>query len=200
MKRILKKGLVVWIVLCLITGCIPVYGVQAASKNRKAGKAFARALATGKIKYPGKKYGRYGLCDIDGDGIKELVIEDSRISHYTFWTYKKGKVSKQIKFYAEFFLCYNKKTKTFWELGDGDGGWMNSYKRKGKKLKRAKTSYSIYGVSSNKWVAEKTVNGKTKKISKKKYDSMQKSIIKKDALKMAALNKPKLMQKLLRLK
>lgn len=196
--NLLKRVLSIVLVGALVVGSMPSAKVQAASANRKAGKAFARALNTGKITFNDDS--QYCLCDMNRDGVKELIIEEDS-SHYVIWKYSNGKVSKLLDFYAEYVLSYNKKTNTFWETGDGDGGWANSYKWKGKKLVPSKTSYNISSVEAKgknkwKWVATKTVNGKTTKISKKKYDSIQKNIEKNNAMKMKSISKSKLILKL----
>lgn len=86
-----KKINCIWLVLVfsiffgmLSQGLYSVYSrsviVSAASKNKQAGSAFAKAITTGKISYKAAtgelpEKGDLALVeDLDGDGVKELVI------------------------------------------------------------------------------------------------------------------------------
>lgn len=179
----MKKVMGMLIVVSLLLGELAVQhkNAQAADVNKKAGKAFAKALIQKKIKYDGT----YCLCDINFDGIKELIVErKSGCLHYVIWKYANRKVSKLADFDGEGrILTYDKKTKTFWNLGDGDGAWMCPYKLKNGKFKETGTWYGIrseaYGEK-----AEKNTKKGTKKISVKKYRKIEKHIVKNNAIKM----------------
>lgn len=188
--NLLKRVLSIVLVGVLAVGSMPSAKVQAADVDKKAGKVFAKALNVGKITFNDDS--QYCLCDINCDGVKELIIRED-FSHYVIWEYSKGKVSKLVDFYAEYVLSYNKKTNTFWETGDGDGSWAVGHKLKDNKLKKTGIRYDYSNFNN---IAEKTVNGKTKRISVKRYDQIRKKISKNNAMKMKHISKSKLIKKL----
>ena len=116
MRNTLKKvmGLLMAVALLLGVLAVPSQGAQAADINKKAEKAFAKALEEKKIKYNGQ----YCLYDINSDGVKELIVkvQDDSILHYIIWRYANGKVTKLAEFNGEgYVLTYNKKKQDFLE-------------------------------------------------------------------------------------
>lgn len=198
MKKLMKKILFMVFIFGLFFASLHPETVQAASKNKKAGNAFAKAVANGKIRYG--KHDKFSLCDVNNDGVKELIIE-SDYSFYTAWQYKKGKVTRLFDFEAEYTLSYDKKKKVFWMRGEADCAWAIAYKLKGKKLVEKKESYlADPNMSPEKVIYQKTVNGKTKGITAKKYNQAMKRIEKNNAMKMKTVSKTKLIQTLTKMK
>lgn len=191
MKDIRKRliGVMMIIALLLEVLVVPSQDAQAADINKKAGKAFAKALEQKKISYNGC----YCVCDIDSDGVKELIVEGKGIDQ-VFWKYKKGKISKLGEFGgADGRLTYDKKKKTFWCCGDGDGAWMQSYKLKNGHFKATGIGYYI---TSDGKRAEKHTKKSTKKISVKEYTKIKKHPVKNNAIKMKKMLKWELIAKL----
>ncbi|MCM1236146.1 MAG: hypothetical protein NC489_39180 [Ruminococcus flavefaciens] len=195
MKDIRKRFIGVVMIIALLLGvlAVPPQDAQAADINKKAGKAFAKALEQKKISYNGY----YCLCDIDSDGVKELIVEGKGVAQdQVFWKYEKGKVLKLGEFGgADGRLTYDKKKKTFWCCGDGDGAWMQSYKLKNGHFKATGIGYYINLTSDGKRAEKHTKKG-TKKISVKKYREIENNIWKNNVIGMKKLGKSKLILKL----
>lgn len=120
------------ITLLLVMGAILISSVsQAVSKNRKAGQAYASAVENETIRY-NKNMG-YRIADMDGDGVKDLLISNPAGKAYVY-SYKKGAVKTILEYLPEYDLCYNAKKKLFVENGEGDGAWHIFYKYKNGKL------------------------------------------------------------------
>lgn len=190
--------------------------VSAASKNKQAGSAFAKAITTGKISYKaatgGLPYEKGDLAlveDLDSDGVKELVIihHKQSLPSFTVWKYAKGKVSKLAgwnkavvltdRYGWGCYMLYDKKNKVFWCIGEADGGWMAGYRLVGKKVKE-KVFYDRYLAFSGKYKVHKIVNGKSTEISLKKYEALRKNIRKNGTI--PTISKTKLIQKLKNMK
>lgn len=195
MKKQLKNGMTLLLLLCMVTNIFAGGSSEAASKNKKAGSAFARAVASGKIAFQNKNAA--GIADVNGDGVKELVTLSGEYGDtLTVWKYANGKVSKVAQDYSVDLVYFNKSKKLFWLSEPSDGTYMRGCKISGKKFKEVETlSCGLYGVEG-KFKAEKTVNGKTTKLSKKEFNKTYKNIIKKDTLHMKYMSKAKLIQKL----
>ena len=196
MKR-LPKIIVAWLlVICLLAAVLPSVFVQAASREQTANQAFARGIAYGKIKYNARR-GSYGFFDVDRDGVKELIITDEGV--YTFWKYAKGKISKLTEIIVEFTFGYDKKTKMYWEWGEGDGGWIIGYKFSGGKFKKSGIEYHAgYDLDIRKMVAKKIVKGKTYRISQKKYTKIWEGITNRNDFHLKKGKKVEVIQNLLR--
>lgn len=190
--------------------------VSAASKNKQAGSAFAKAVTAGKISYkaatgglPYKKGDLALVEDLDGDGVKELVIihHKQSLPSFTVWKYAKGKVSKLASWNKAAaltdrygwgcYLLYDKKKKVFWCIGEAEGGWMAGYQLAGKKIKE-KVCYDAYLASSGKFKVHKIVNGKSAETSMKKYEALREDILKNGTI--PTMSKTKLIQKLKNMK
>lgn len=195
MRKTLKRviAIVGVIALLLVELAVPSQNAKAADVNEKAEMAFAEALVQEKIKYGGE----YCLCDINSDGVKELLVTANRhSSKYDIWKYANGKVSKVAEFDKLYFreiLAYDKKTKTFWRLGEdeGDEVWMTAYKLKNGKVKKTGTRYEI-----NNGIAKKISKKAAKIITFKEYSKKQNNIKKNNAIKMKEVKKTMLIAKL----
>ena len=198
-KRMITGFIAVALVLagcnvCVRGNIVSIAGVQAASKNKKVGSAFARAVAAGTVSY---KKGDAGLVDdLDHDGVKELIIiHDGDGPSFEVWKYAKGKVSRLagLDNFDPGWVCYIKSKKQFWYMGECDGSWMSCYQVAGKKVKQ-KVSYTYSVLSKGKYPVEKEKNGKRTKISLKKYMNLWESTMKNNNAK--PISKSKLIQKL----
>lgn len=177
MKRLFHNGMVLFLSLCLLVCAQPCADMQAAGKNKKAGSAFAKAIATGKIPY--KKGDAAIVDDLDKDGVKELIVFINQDVTYDFevWKYSKGTVSKFVSFcyYDPAYVYYDKDKKLFWYFGECEGSWLDGYQVVGKKVKqKVKYSYSI--MEKGKYPVEKERNGKKTKITMKKYKKLLRSV------------------------
>lgn len=191
--------------LCAIVIFVSVFACHttptfaAGSKNKRACKAYAKAIANNKIKIP-TKYADgssmnlgYALADINQDGIKDLVLlqGDCDISA---WTYQNGRVVKLLKKYSvaptDRIYC-DAKHNRYWIPGEGDGGGYLGCKLKKGRFVPA-VSYYIGWKSNNKMYATKTVRGKTRKISVAKYRKIAKAIERNKCVKFKHVTKKKL--------
>ena len=194
MKKLFHNGMVLFLLFCLLAGALPCAGIQAASKNKKAGSAFARAVAAGTVSYKKRDAGL--VDDLDYDGVKELIIiHDGDDPSFEVWKYAKGKVSRLagLDNFDPGWVCYIKSKKQFWYMGECDGSWMSCYQVAGKKVKQ-KVSYTYSVLSKGKYPVVKEKNGKKTKISFKKYVNLRESIMKNNNAK--PISKSKLIQKL----
>ena len=171
--------LVVTLTLCMLfTLFAPATNVNAASKRTKALTAYQKKLK----KLDSSAY-KFALVYLDKDSVPELLITPSTSVHVAageVYTYTGGKL-KQLKYAGSDFgrLVYSKKKSVV-----SNSAWINGYgavatfyrfnkKGKGTKLKKfeevalPKTLYKING----------------KKVSKKKYNSEYKKMVKKYPLK-----------------
>lgn len=200
MKKLFHNGMVLLMLVCLLISTLPCANIQAASKNKKAGSAFARAVASGKIPY--KKIDSHRtsvfLQDLNGDGIKELIMFYDDGPSFDVWQYAKGKASLLVSYnFDPGLLYYIKSKKQFWYMGECDGSWLRCYQVVGKKVKeRVRYDYSI--LFKGKYPVEKKENGKVTKISFKKYKKLLKNIQKNNSAK--PISKTKLIQKLASMK
>ena len=166
------------ILLMLFTLFAPAANVNAASKRTKALKAYQKKLTS-----LDSRYNKFALIYLDKDPIPELLITPDFSVHAVageVYTYTGGKL-KQLKYAGSDYgrLIYSKKKSVV-----SNSAWINGYgaistfyrfnkKGKGTKLKKfeeaslPKTLYKING----------------KKVSKKKFNSEYKKMIKKYPLK-----------------
>ena len=166
------------ILLLLFTLFAPAANVNAASKRTKALTAYQKKLTS-----LDSRYNKFALIYLDKDSIPELLITPDFGAHVTIgevYMYTGGKL-KQLKYAGSDFgrLIYSKKKSVV-----SNSAWINGYgavstfyrfnkKGKGTKLKRfeeaslPKTLYKING----------------KKVSKKKFNSEYKKMVKKYPLK-----------------
>ena len=166
------------ILLLLFTLFAPAANVNAASKRTKALKAYQKKLTS-----LDSRYNKFALIYLNKDSIPELLITPDFGAHVTIgevYMYTGGKL-KQLKYAGSDFgrLIYSKKKSVV-----SNSAWINGYgavstfyrfnkKGKGTKLKRfeeaslPKTLYKING----------------KKVSKKKFNSEYKKMVKKYPLK-----------------
>ena len=166
------------ILLMLFTLFAPTANVNAASKRTKALTAYQKKLTR-----LDSRYNKFALIYLDKDPIPELLITPDFSVHAVageFYTYTGGKL-KQLKYAGSDYgrLIYSKKKSVV-----SNSAWINGYgavstfyrfnkKGKGTKLKTfeeaslPKTLYKING----------------KKVSKKKFNSEYKKMIKKYPLK-----------------
>ena len=162
-KKILIPFLIIPFIIMVIT--LPV---NATSKNKKAGKAFATALANGTINY--NKNMNYSIADMDGDGVKDLLINNSSLA--TVYSYKNGRINKIIEFCPEYILSYDSKKKVFFEMGSGSGEWVMAHKFKNGRL-IMKYSYSSRIEADNTLSYHYRTTKTSKNISKKAFCKMQ---------------------------
>ena len=166
------------ILLLLFTLFAPAANVNAASKRTKALTAYQKKLTS-----LDSRYNKFALIYLDKDSIPELLITPDFGAHVTIgevYMYTGGKL-KQLKYAGSDFgrLIYSKKKSVV-----SNSAWINGYgavstfyrfnkKGKGTKLKTfeeaslPKTLYKING----------------KKVSKKKFNSEYKKMVKKYPLK-----------------
>ena len=166
------------ILLMLFTLFAPAANVNAASKRTKALTAYQKKLTS-----LDSRYNKFALIYLNKDSIPELLIIPDDFSHAVagkVYTYTGGKL-KQLKYAGSDYgrLIYSKKKSVV-----SNSAWINGYgavstfyrfnkKGKGTKLKTfeeaslPKTLYKING----------------KKVSKKKFNSEYKKMIKKYPLK-----------------
>lgn len=166
------------ILLLLFTLFAPAANVNAASKRTKALTAYQKKLTS-----LDSRYNKFALIYLNKDSIPELLITPDFGAHVTIgevYMYTGGKL-KQLKYAGSDFgrLIYSKKKSVV-----SNSAWINGYgavstfyrfnkKGKGTKLKRfeeaslPKTLYKING----------------KKVSKKKFNSEYKKMVKKYPLK-----------------
>ncbi len=138
--KIRKIATVLLLVLSLCLGISSAADVQAAGGSRKAGKAFATAISKGKIAFG--KYATYSIGDMDGDGIKDLLIVNN--STAKVFAYKSGKIKTILKYTPEYSLGYDTGKKVFWESGEGDGSWHIAHKLKSGSLEEQYRYYTEY--------------------------------------------------------
>lgn len=208
MKKLLNQVTMVTLALMLAFGLIfagnvPTQAAKKSSKQtiakkqKKANKAFAKALKNKKIVAPSNKYkggiNLYLMRDVTGDGVKELFVAngDPRGSNgpANIYTYKNGKVKKIYTLNSA--RLYSPSLKMY--VGDysssGTGtpyAYFDFYKYNGKKMVkyvRYKATYEYettksYDEEYDEWdvslrlvksTYQKIRNGKTTTISKKTY-------------------------------
>ena len=166
------------ILLMLFTLFAPAANVNAASKRTKALKAYQKKLTS-----LDSRYNKFALIYLNKDSIPELLITPDFSVHAVageVYTYTGGKL-KQLKYAGSDFgrLIYSKKKSVV-----SNSAWINGYgaistfyrfnkKGKGTKLKKFEEAYlpkTLY-----------KINGK--KVSKKKFNSEYKKMVKKYPLK-----------------
>jgi hypothetical protein len=196
MKKILKLFCMALIAMLAIENT-PITALAASNKTVK--KAYAKALENGKIKYKSPNWLlEYALIDINGDGVKDLIINVDDIYLYA-WTYKKGKITTLFKKYDKITICeiyYDKSAKKYWISGECDGAWYTELKIKNKQLKETAQYFNGYEMENNKVVeyAEKKVGNKTTSISVAQFKKIEKKIQKKKLLKLKSTSKSKLIK------
>ena len=171
--------LVVTLTLCMLfTLFAPATNVNAASKRTKALTAYQK-----KLKKLDSKIYKFALVYLDKDSIPELVITSKESTHAIYgeiYTYNNGKL-KNLKYAGSDFgqFIYSPKKSVV-----SNSAWINGYgavstfyrfnkKGKGTKLKKFEEAYlpkTLY-----------KINGK--KVSKKKFNSEYKKMVKKYPLK-----------------
>ena len=139
---------------------------QAVSKNRKAGEAYAAALEKGTIKYT--KSMNYNIADMDGDGVKDLLVSGSAGNSFVY-SYKNGAVKKILDYAPEYDLCYSAKKHLFVENGEGDGAWHIFHKLKGGKLVEKFRYYTQYKNDSELSYFYQKAGGEAQELSKEEY-------------------------------
>lgn len=166
------------ILLMLFTLFAPAANVNAASKRTKALKAYQKKLTR-----LDSRYNKFALIYLDKDSIPELLITPDFSVHAVageVYTYTGGKL-KQLKYAGSDYgrLIYSKKksvvSNSAWINGYGAVSTFYRFNKKGKRTK-LKTFEEAY--------LPKTlykINGK--KVSKKKFNSEYKKIVKKYPLK-----------------
>ena len=166
------------ILLMLFTLFAPASNVNAASKRTKALKAYQKKLTR-----LDSRYNKFALIYLDKDSIPELPITPDFSVHAVageVYTYTGGKL-KQLKYAGSDYgrLIYSKKksvvSNSAWINGYGAVSTFYRFNKKGKRTK-LKTFEEAY--------LPKTlykINGK--KVSKKKFNSEYKKIVKKYPLK-----------------
>ena len=190
--RTIKRITAIVFILALVCSLTPTSMSVAASKNNAAGKAFAKAIQNGKIKYSGKD--GYVIADMDGDGVKDLFVARNNGLCKAF-VYKNGKI-KSIDIPSEYGCAtYNKNMKAFLDCGEGDYAWISVYKIKNGKAVEKYTYESSYKIGNKKYYVRHYPSGKVKKITKKKF-----STIWSRAMTVGKATKKKLINKLKNLK
>ena len=166
------------ILLMLFTLFAPAANVNAASKRTKALKAYQKKLTS-----LDSRYNKFALIYLNKDSIPELLITPDFSVHAVageVYTYTGGKL-KQLKYAGSDYgrLIYSKKksvvSNSAWINGYGAVSTFYRFNKKGKRTK-LKTFEEAY--------LPKTlykINGK--KVSKKKFNSEYKKIVKKYPLK-----------------
>lgn len=166
------------ILLMLFTLFAPASNVNAASKRTKALKAYQKKLTR-----LDSRYNKFALIYLDKDSIPELLITPDFSVHAVageVYTYTGGQL-KQLKYAGSDYgrLIYSKKksvvSNSAWINGYGAVSTFYRFNKKGKRTK-LKTFEEAY--------LPKTlykINGK--KVSKKKFNSEYKKIVKKYPLK-----------------
>lgn len=152
MKRIYSSLFAIVLACTIITGVnVPIQkDVQASAKqqNKKAMKAYKKKLSAKKIAWGSDVYldnseSKFAKMDINGDGVKELIVQSNAASHMDgyvrIFTYKNGKVKSLGHFTV-----------------------VDIYKNK----KLIKDEYSNHGISTIKYYLF-SKNGKIKKITNK---------------------------------
>lgn len=143
------------VMLCLFFPIMGIRGhdVQAASKNQKACKAYKNFLKKSKIKWSSwenapKNEIMFVCKDINGDGVKELLLRWNQASHASGWDriyiYSSGKV-KSIGNFTSISYYTNKKYFVN-EYSNQGSGYIQYYKvnKKGKKISLASYKYSLW--------------------------------------------------------
>lgn len=187
------KSTVVTLLLVLSLGLGVFQGSvsDAAGANRKAGKAFATAVSKGKISIKGEV--SYSIGDMDGDGVKDLLIDNG--SAATVFAYKSGKVKKILKYLPEYSLVYDNSKKVFWECGEGDGSWRIALKLDGGSLVEQYRYYSEYDADSQIKFYYKKADKDAEEITEDAYSEIGSQIVKYEK----TINKAKLIKKLKKL-
>ena len=137
----IKKSLITAVtVFSLCLGMIPGVSTQASTANSQAGKAFAKAISDKKIVY--NKNSTFSIGDMDGDGVKDLLIVGKMYAKV--FAYKSGKIKRILKYTPEYSLGYDAGKKIFWESGEGEGSWHIAHKLKNGTLTEAYRYYSTW--------------------------------------------------------
>lgn len=121
MRRIYSSLFAIVLACTVITGVnVPIQkNVQASVKqqNKKAMKAYKKKLSAKKIAWGSDVYldnseSKFAKMDINGDGVKELIVENDAASHMSgyirIFTYKNGKV-KSLGHFTDVTIYKNKK-------------------------------------------------------------------------------------------
>lgn len=158
------------------------------------GKAYAKALRTGKINFSS---GQYIYADLNKDGQKELAIKDDSSENWYFYICRSGNVTKLLEYWPEYTLSYDASDGTIWETGEGDGGWCIKRKLKGKMLQEIyRYSSSFAPKNPSKIIYEKSNGGNhAVRIKKAKYNKVRNRIAKLEN-KMPQASKAELIRKL----
>lgn len=193
----LKRLFVLCMSLVLLTGGCPACSMdsEAASKNAKAKKAYAKVLSSEKAaegiidtSWGLGKNTEFALLDINKDGVSELIFTPDGGYHVDIVSYIKGKVknvgwgfSGSQKYYPNKHIYYSQTTHS------GDDVYTY-YKFTGKKMKVVAEKYGNDHINAvtgkakpqNKIYAsfapyEYTVNGK--RVSAKKYKAYVKKLL-----------------------
>ena len=188
MKSFRKSGIALLLVFTLAIGVFSASGSIAASKNRKAGVAFAAALSNGSIGYDANS--TFSIGDMNGDGVKDLLIVKRGTAKV--YSYKSGSVKTILKYYPEYSLGYDVAKKVFWEVGEGDGSWRIALKLKNGSLVEQYRYYSEYGSGDTLTYYYQKVGKNPKKITAAKYSKISKRAAKSES----TLSKEDLIEKL----
>ena len=156
--------------------------VQAASKAKKAMAAYAKFLADKSEWGDRVESPSFGLIDVNKDGIKELVVDDSAFRCTNLYGYCSGKV-KMLGNSLVWGINFYPQKKIFCCVDFEDGIIDMSYcKYNGKKATEI-AGYSAF--------EEKIYKIKGKKVTKKKYDKYIKSLHLGKEISSAQINKHK---------
>lgn len=164
-KRMIVAG-VLMLSLCL--GLTSATVAEAASANSSAGKAFAAALKSKKIVYG--KNATYSIGDMDGDGVKDLLVVGK--TYAKVYAYKSGKVKRILKYTPEYTLGYEAGKKLFWESGEGAGGWHIAHKLKNGALTEVFRYVAELGSDDQVKYYYQKAGGERKEITEDKYSAI----------------------------
>ncbi|MBO6109081.1 MAG: hypothetical protein J6P16_06740 [Eubacterium sp.] len=170
-----KKWFIFSIILLFVLSCVMLFDTKISmSKNvtNKAYKAYASGINSGKIEYDDSS--RYSLYDVNNDGVNELIAiyNDYKM---IVWTYKNGRI-KRLFTHEDTVISgfsFQKKNKYIWTFGEGDGAAYTKYAVKRKKL-IMKVNYYTYWEGEKIHAAMYGRSHKSKKISIKKFKSIEK--------------------------
>ena len=152
-------------IFSLGVGVLSAGSAEAAGANNKAGKAFADALSDGKIAYG--KSATYSIGDMDGDGVKDLLVNSKSAARV--YAYKSGQVKVILKYIPEYSLGYDAGKKVFWETGEGDGGWHIAHQLKNGSLVETYRYFSEYGANDSLKYYYQKAGGAKKEITAEQY-------------------------------
>lgn len=166
----MKKLVMLVITMILAVGAFSGTEAEAASKNKKALKAYADYVKSQNVS-------KFAVADVNGDGVKELLSQDS------LYIYKSGKVVEAAYGIGFRYSLYPNKNYIFYNQQYDTSGAEGYYRltKKGKLKELAYNERTGNDFLAEYGVCEKEkhiyrVNGK--KVSKKKYNAYVKKLTK----------------------